>query len=134
MDILQTIKVFNDKLIPIHFVSQGLITIVEGKENSIAKLIIGILGVVSEMELNQIRERQKQGVKLAKLKGSYKGRKTGSGESVVKFLSKPANELALKLLSKGYRIGEVATLAQIHPNTVAKVKRLGLPTQTKETA
>ena len=32
-------------------------------------MIISILGIVAEMELSQIKERQKEGIELAKLRG-----------------------------------------------------------------
>jgi len=75
-DILNTIHFFTERSIPIEFVSQSLRTIdKEGKENAISKLIISVLGVVGEMERNQIRERQLEGIKLANLEGAYKGEK-----------------------------------------------------------
>ena len=42
-------------------------------------MMISILGVVSEMERTQIKERQLEGIRIAKMKGVYKGRKAGSG-------------------------------------------------------
>lgn len=56
-DIMNTIHYFNQKGICINFVSQGLNTLDnEGKENAISKMIISILGIVGEMERNQIKE------------------------------------------------------------------------------
>ena len=76
LDILNSISYFNKKRICINFVSQGLRTLDQnGKENSVAKLILSILGVVGEMERNQIKERQLEGINIAKIKGVYLGRK-----------------------------------------------------------
>ncbi len=92
LEILKTIQSFSEKGVPIYFISQGLRTLTEdGQENPISKLIINILGVVSEMERNQIRERQLQGITIAKARGAYKGRKTGTKEDTLTFLSKPKN-------------------------------------------
>lgn len=125
-DILNTIHFFTEKRIPIHFINQGLKTIDEsGKENPIAKLMISILATVGEMERNQIRERQREGIELAKLKGKYLGRKEGSKESVLDFLSKPKNKQVLDYLKKGYKAKEAAKLAEVHVNTVTKIKKLG---------
>ncbi len=52
-------------------------------------MIISILGIVAEMERKQIKERQKEGIELAKLRGVYKGRVHGSKEDLRTFLSKP---------------------------------------------
>lgn len=129
LDILNTIKLFTDKLIPVNIKSQGIITVIDGKENSVAKLIISMLGSVAEMERNQIRERQKTAVMVAKAKGVYKGRKHGSVESTEKFLGKPQNKLAMELLSKGYQCKDVAKIAEINLNTITKIKKLLAPTE-----
>ena len=124
-DIINTIHYFTELGICINFISQGLRTIDKtGKENPITKMIISILGVVGEMEKKQIRERQLEGIAIAKMKGVYMGRKHGSKEDVLKFLSKPKNKTALAYLKKGYKNNEAAKLAGVHMNTVTKIKRL----------
>ncbi len=124
-DIINTIHYFAEKKITIYFVSQGLRTLDEqGKENPISKLIISILGIVGEMERSQIKERQLEGIRIAKLKGTYTGRKTGSKESLITFLSKEKNKKAYDYLRKGYKVGEVAKITDLHINTVSKIKKL----------
>jgi DNA invertase Pin-like site-specific DNA recombinase len=126
-DIMNTIHYFSEMGVPIHFVSQGLSTLTaDKKENPISKMIISILGVVAEMERKQIRERQLEGIKIAKVKGAFLGRKKGTTESTLDFLSKDRNKKALEYLRKGFKINEVAKLTDLHPNTVSKIKRLGL--------
>ena len=126
-DIINTIHYFSSKGICITFISQGLSTLSpEGKENSISKLIISILGTVAEMERIQIRERQMEGIRLAKLKKVYKGRKQGSNEDILAFLSKDKNKKALELLKKGYKAVEVSKIVDIHINTITKIKKLGI--------
>ena len=124
-DIINTIHFCTERGICIHFVSQGLRTIQEdGKENPISKMIISILGIVGEMERNQIKERQYQGIQIAKIQGRYLGRKTGSNEDTLQFLSKPKNKKAIDYLKKGYKNTEVAKLAGLHINTITKIKKL----------
>ena len=61
---------------------------------------------------------------LAKLDPTkYLGRKPGSNEGPIKFLSKPQNKKALDLLRKGYKNIEVAKITGLHVNTITKVKR-----------
>lgn len=129
-DILNTIHFCSERNIPITFINQGLKTIDEnGKENPIAKLIISILGTVGEIERVRIKENQREGVRLAKLKGNvYIGRKSGTKEDVLKFLDKPKNKKALDYIRRGYKLSEAAKLAGVHINTVTKIKRLGLQT------
>lgn len=126
-DIINTIHYFNQKKIGINFISQGLTTLDHnGKENPISKLIISILGVVGEMEKVQIKERQIEGIRVAKMKGIYLGRKTGSKETTLSFLSKEKNKKALDYLKKGYKVVEVAKLTDLHINTITKIKKLGI--------
>ena len=82
-DIVNTIHFFTEKKICISFISQGLKTLNPDRtENPISKMIINILGIVSEIERTQILERQRQGIDLAKSKGVYKGRKIGTQEDL----------------------------------------------------
>ena len=85
-------------------------------------LVISILGVVAEMERKLIRERQREGIELAKLKGKFLGRKKGTSEDPLKFLSKKRNKHAMELLIKGYKNIEVSRITGLHPQTVSKVK------------
>ncbi|GGE09151.1 recombinase family protein [Psychroflexus salis] len=122
-DILLTIEYFNSKQVPVRFINQAILTLnQDGTENSIGKLIISILASVAEMERTQIRERQMQGIELAKARKIYKGRANGTKEDILTFLSKPKNKKAVELLKKGYKNIEVSRIVGIHPNTVTKVK------------
>lgn len=126
-DIINTIYFFNEKKIPIVFISQGLRTLDENnQENPISKMMISVLGIVGEMERTQIRERQREGIRIAKLKGTYLGRKEGSKEDVLQFLNKPKNKKALEYLKKGYKSIEVSKLTELNINTITKIKKLGL--------
>lgn len=129
-DIMNTIHYFTKRSIAINFISQGLSTLDEnGNENPISKMMIGIFGTLSEMEKAQIRERQLEGIKIAKLKGVYKGRAEGSKEDILAFLSKPKNKEALSYLKKGYKAVEISKLTNLHINTITKIKKLGLNQQ-----
>lgn len=125
-DIINFLHYTTGKKVPVHFVSQGLMTLNEkGEENPIAKMMISILGVVAEMEKKLILERQKEGIAIAKMKKNvYLGRKPNSKENPLSFLSKPKNKKAMELIKKGYKAREVARIVEISPNTVTKVKKL----------
>jgi DNA invertase Pin-like site-specific DNA recombinase len=126
-DILNTLEYFTEKKIPVFFVNQGLCTLdTEGKENPIAKLIISILGIVAEMERNQILERQREGIEIAKMKGVYKGRRKGAKEDVLNFLLKPKNKKVLECLKRGLNATETAKIVGVHTNTVYKVRNQSL--------
>ena len=123
-DILTTIEYFNNKLIPIHFIQQGLTTLDDdNKENPITKMIISILGTIGEMERKMILERQKEGIEIGKLNGVYNGRKSGTKISIEDWLNKPKHRKVLDLLRKGYKGVEISKIVDIHINTISKLKK-----------
>ena len=89
-------------------------------------MMISILGVVAEMERKLILERQLEGIAIAKMKNVYTGRKKGTKEDPLKFLSKTKNKKALELLKKGYKSIEVSRITNLNVNTITKVKKLML--------
>lgn len=124
LDIMQTIQYFTDKGINVVSTKEGLQTIVNGKENPIAKMIIGILGTLAEFELNRIKERQSEGIEKAKAKGSYLGRKTGSIEGTEVFINKESTQSILKYLRNNESVRRTALLSKTSEGTVKKVKRM----------
>lgn len=125
LDILQTIKTFNDAGVPIEIRKESLRTLDEnGKPNPTATMVISVLGVVAEMERQQIRERQLEGIAVAKARGKYLGRKPGSVEGRKRFLSKPRTRKIVDYLRKGYKGTEIQRIMGCSPNTISKVRRL----------
>lgn len=128
-DILNTIHELDSREICIHFEDQGLKTRDDnGKENYVATLMIATLGTVAQLEKSIQRERQLEGIRLAKLRpdSPYKGRLKGSKENALQFLDKQKNKKALGMLIKGYKASEIAKILKMSPTTVGKIKRIGL--------
>ena len=123
IDIMQTIQYFTNKGINVISEKEGLQTIVDGKENPVAKMMIGILGTLAEFELTRIKERQAEGIAKAKAKGTYAGRLTGSTESTETFANKKSTKEVLKYLRQGYSISKTAKLSSTSTGTVKKVKK-----------
>jgi len=124
-DLLNIIHYFNSKKVGLFFISQGLKTIdEEGNENPIARMVIAILGVVADIDKQNLNQRTMEGVAIAKALGKYKGRLAGSQEDVHCFLSKPRNKKALEYLKKGYKISETAKITGLAINTISKIKKL----------
>ena len=125
LDILSVIRFMNEKLIPMIFIQQGLRTIDDkGKENAVSKMMISILGTVAEMERSRIRENQKEGIELAKIRGVYKGRRKGSKSDIQKWIQKPKIAKTIEYLKKGYKASEISKIVGVHVNTITKVKRV----------
>ena len=123
LDIMQTIQDFTSKGINVVSTKEGLQTLIDGKENPIAKMMIGILGTLAEFELTRIRERQAEGIAKAKKKGVYdKGRKVGSSEKIEVFVNKASTQSILKYLRKNESVRRTALLSKTSEGTVKKVK------------
>ena len=124
IDIMQTIQGFTDKGINVISQKEGLQTIVNGKENPVAKMMIGILGTLAEFELTRIKERQAEGIAKAKTKGAYLGRSKGTSESIDTFTNKKSTQAILRYLKQGYSINNTAKLSSTSTGSVKKVKKM----------
>ncbi len=96
----------------------------EGKQDMFSELMISILSTMATFEKNMIKERQTEGIKLAKIKGVYSGRSINTKESVQKFLTKPKNKKIAEYLSSGYTQAEIVKIINCSFSTVQKVKSL----------
>ena len=124
LDIMQTIQDFTSKGINVVSEKEGLQTLVDGKENPIAKMMVGILGTLAEFELSRIKERQAEGIAKKKAKGGYLGRSIGSSESIDLFLNKESTQSILKYLKQKESINRTALLSKTSAGTVKKVKKM----------
>lgn len=124
LDILTTIKDLTDKNIAVVSQKEGLTTIIDGKVNPVANLIISIMATLSEFELEQIRERQREGIERAKQRGVYASNGGSKPLSKEKFLKKAKNALCAKHLNNGESIRRAAKLSGVSNATSQKVKRM----------
>jgi len=124
IDIMQTIQDFTRRGINVISEKEGLNTIVDSKENPVAKMMIGILGTLAEFELNRAKERQAEGIAKAKIKGSYLGRSKGSAESVEVFMSKSSTKAIVRYLKQKESISRTAKLSSTSTGSVKKVKKM----------
>lgn len=125
IDILNTINVFTKNNVSIRSLKEGFETMVDGKENASAMMVISVMGTVAQMERNRIKERQAEGITIARAKGAFKGRKLGSVQTTQKLLER--HPLIVQKLQKGYTVREVSELTACSSTTVVKVRKaLGL--------
>ena len=123
LDIMKTIQHFTKKGVNVVSKKEGLETLINGKENPIAKLLIGILSTLSEFELNRIKERQMEGIEQAKARGEYSGRVKGSKEPLEVFFNKQSTKEVIKYLNQGESIRRTAKLSSTSIGKVQKVKK-----------
>ena len=72
-DLRHIVQDLTQRGVRVEFVKEGLVF--TGEDSPMANLMLSVLGAFSEFERSLIRERQREGIALAKQKGVYKGRK-----------------------------------------------------------
>jgi len=72
-DLLRTVRELTNRGVTVEFVKNHLTF--SGKADPMAKLMMTMLAAFGEFERDLIRERQREGIAIAKAKGIYKGRK-----------------------------------------------------------
>ena len=91
----------------------GLILTFTGQEDSFQRLQLQIIGAVAEFERSMIRERQREGIAIAKAAGKYTGRKPS--------LSNEQVEQARRLVAEGYRKVDIAKRLNVSRTTLYHV-------------
>jgi len=78
-DLRQIVRSLTGRGIRVEFVKEGLTF--TGEDAPMATLLLSVMGAFAEFERALIRERQREGIALAKRRGVYRGRKKAlSGE------------------------------------------------------
>ena len=72
-DLRKIVADLTERGVTVKFMKEGLEF--DKNANSLSKLLLSIMGAFAEFERNLIRERQREGIEIAKTKGAYKGRK-----------------------------------------------------------
>lgn len=72
-DLRQLIDDLTTRNIKVEFIKEGLTF--TGEDSAMSKLLLSVMGAFAEFERSLIKERQKEGIAIAKQKGLYKGRK-----------------------------------------------------------
>lgn len=122
LDILTVCEFLNNSNVNLYVENIGMFSMVENKPNPIFKMIISVLGNVAEMERNNMLERQKQGIEIAKALGKYTGRLYGSKMSDKAFLNK--YKKVKQELENGESLRRAAKLGECSLGTAQKVNRL----------
>lgn len=122
IDILTMVEFFNQKEIKLYVENLGMFSLIDGKPNQSFKLIVSVLGNVAELERNNMLERQRQGIELAKAKGVYTGRLFGSKMSDDEVLIKYKS--VVKELKNGESLRRASKIGGCSLGTAQKIQRL----------
>lgn len=74
-ELLNTTKEFQVKEVGVRFLEEPLFLDASESDATMTKVIVSMLGAVAEFERSMIRERQSEGIELAKKRVDYKRRK-----------------------------------------------------------
>jgi DNA invertase Pin-like site-specific DNA recombinase len=86
-DLRRIVQQLTKRGIKIEFVKENLTF--TGEESPMANLMLSVMGAFAEFERALIRERQREGVALAKARGAFKGRKRSlSPDKIVTLLER----------------------------------------------
>ena len=72
-DLRRIVQTLTAKGVQVQFLKEGLTF--TGEDSAMSQLLLSVMGAFAEFERALIRERQREGIALAKKKGVYKGRK-----------------------------------------------------------
>ena len=72
-DLRKIVKDLTGRGVVVQFVKESLTF--TGAENAMAELMLSLMGAFAEFERSLIKERQREGIALARQKGAFKGRK-----------------------------------------------------------
>jgi DNA invertase Pin-like site-specific DNA recombinase len=120
-EIQSTIEYFNKMNVTLKVDNLGIESLVNNKINPTFKLISDVLANVSEMERNNSKERQAQGIAIAVAQGKFKGRVKGSVASDSEVLEK--YKLVVKTLNNhtDLSLRKIASISGVSLATVQKV-------------
>lgn len=104
-DLLEISELLQNKGVAIHFLKENLSLIPSGDQSPISKLLLSMMGAVAEFERSLIRERQAEGIAIAKTRGVYKGRPPVSPELISQAQEKIAMGVPISRVAKNLKIG-----------------------------
>lgn len=94
-----------------------------GKENPVAKMLLQMLSIGAEMENNQRKIRQIEGIELARIKGVYNGRINGA-KSNPSILINKYQDISDLVDKSDLSVRRIAGITGHSVNTVRKIKQL----------
>ncbi len=123
VDVLNFVEMLYEKGIALYIQQFNMLTMENGKENPVAKMLLQMLSIGAEMENSQRKIRQLEGIHLAKIKGVYNGRVNGAKSNPSLLMNKYQN--ILDLLDKSeLSVRRIAGITGHSVNTVRKIRQL----------
>lgn len=123
VDVLNFVELLHEKKIALYIQQFNMLTMENGKENPVAKMLLQMLSIGAEMENSQRKIRQYEGIQIAKIKQKYSGRRVGAKTSPYALLNK--YQSVSDLLDKSdLSARRIAGITWHSVNTVLKLKQI----------
>lgn len=87
-DLRSTVRTLTGKGVRVEFVKEQLTF--TGDDSAMATLLLSVMGAFAEFERALIRDRQREGIALAKKRGEYRGRKPALSQAQIAQLAERA--------------------------------------------
>uniref|UniRef100_UPI003216ED39 recombinase family protein n=1 Tax=uncultured Draconibacterium sp. TaxID=1573823 RepID=UPI003216ED39 len=120
-DIQSTINQLSEMGVNIFAEDLAMYSLKDGEVNPMFKLITDLLANVAQMELNNIKERQRQGIEAAKKRGAFSKPRARQSLTDDELLEK--NEAIVTCLQNSMSLKQTATATGKSIPTITKVKR-----------
>ena len=102
-DLRALVQGLTRKGVRVEFVKESLVF--TGEDSPMANLMLSVMGAFAEFERSLIRERQREGIALAKQRGAYKGRKkTLTPERAAELVERAGAGVPKALLARDFGI------------------------------
>ena len=100
-DLRALVQSLTRKGVRVEFVKESLVF--TGEDSPMANLMLSVMGAFAEFERSLIRERQREGIALAKQRGTYKGRKkTLTPERAAELIERAGSGVPKVILARDY--------------------------------
>ena len=102
-DLRALVQNLTRKAVRVEFVKESVVF--TGEDSPMANLMLSVMGAFAEFERSLIRERQREGIALAKQRGAYKGRKkTLTPERAAELVQRADSGVPKAVLARDYGI------------------------------
>lgn len=117
IDLRQMVQELTKRGVRITFVKEGLTF--NGEDAAMSVLLLSVMGAVAEFERSIIKERQAEGIRIARQKGVYKGRKAAlTDEQIEAVRLKVAAGIPKAKIAREYKCSRETIYKFIQPRDV----------------
>lgn len=121
--VLTTVDILHKRQIGIYIKPFDLLTYKNEEENPMGKMLLQMFALGAEMENDLRRQRKKEGIAKAKIRGKYKGRRNGAKADPADLLNKYQDVTDL-LKKSDLSLRRIAQITNHSINTIRKVNAL----------